>query len=577
MKFRDIYQCTPLAYRKKKQDRNRQADEAQIYEDIKKIDILPVTKYAIESNSSIAKVLRKDIEYVHCNIQRTKRNVWNCDSWKKVIGVGWAADILSVTLQSHIQKAQNDIGFEYARFQGIFDDDMMIYQEDADRNPIFNFVYSDLVLDFLQKSELKPYFELGMIPGLLAGSSMHWHKRPTHICMPNDWGKWDQLVEAFIKHCIQRYGLEQVRQWRFTPIMGNKTIAWFTMDEYLQMYHHVNRTLKQIDTNLIVGGPGMDVSIMLWDNTHPFEAFMDFCRTHNCMPDFISLQIYPYDFTKIDEQVFDIANPNYNDLQLSDDENFFAHAIEKCLDIIQRYNFNRNTLYIESWNVTISQNNPINDSCFKASYIVKNILENSDKAYCIAYWALSDYMSDLSMLQEKTFHGGIGLLTYDGLRKSGYHAMQLLSRLKGDIIHSAPGYSIMRNGDTIQIIAYQYSHYSNLSKQTTIMCDMDINMPYDACDPGHMQTRVFCLKGMPDEEYTVELFSIGKKQGGNPYDKWKEIGNPNPLTACQQDYLDRISSKGYRYFRQRTEDNLLEICCEIKPHDVFLFQISPAS
>jgi xylan 1,4-beta-xylosidase len=576
-KFRNVYQCTPLIYRKQIRSGH---EDSKMNRDIDKIpekNLTSLMRHAVKTdNRNENKCVKRNIQYLHCNVRSTKTRPLS-NSWRKVVGIGWAADILSVTLQEHIRKAKNDIGFEYVRFKGIFDDDMMVYNEDADGHPSFNFVYCDLLLDFLLQTDLKPYFELGMIPKLLSKNHRNFHKRFTHIGMPTDWDKWDCLVSAFIKHCIARYGSDQVRQWIFTPMMCNNTILnFFTMEEYQHMFLHVYSTLKQIETNLVVGGPGMDVSVMLWEPNRPFEGFIEFCKQNNCMPDFISLQVYPYNLPEIvaSNVKTDILKLKFTDLTVDADENFFAVTVEKCLDMMRQYGFDSDQLYIESWNSTASHEDELNDTCFKAAHIVKNILENGFRVHCIAYWALSDYMIDLRTLQQKTFHGGIGLLTYNGLRKSGYHVMQLLSRLKGEILQVSPGYHIIRNDNSIQIIVYQYHHYPVKSRHETTVSGTDKTL-YDRRDSGNKQLKVFYLEEMSDTEYTIECFSVGEKQGGNSYDKWREIGSPDPLTVWQQDYMDRASVKGYRYFNQKPKNGVLEILCETEPHDVFLFQITP--
>lgn len=52
-------------------------------------------------------------------------------------------------MQRQILRAQEEIGFQYLRFHGIFDDDMHIYREQTDGTPQFNFYNVDLLFDFI--------------------------------------------------------------------------------------------------------------------------------------------------------------------------------------------------------------------------------------------------------------------------------------------------------------------------------------------------------------------------------------------------------------------------------------------
>ena len=49
------------------------------------------------------------------------------------------------------------------RFHGIFDDNIQIYQENSEGQPVLNFLYADLLTDFLISQGFKLYIELGLM------------------------------------------------------------------------------------------------------------------------------------------------------------------------------------------------------------------------------------------------------------------------------------------------------------------------------------------------------------------------------------------------------------------------------
>ena len=49
--------------------------------------------------------------------------------YKKCITFGRAAEGLRADFQKQLTQLQNEIGFEYVRFHGIFHDDMAVYRE----------------------------------------------------------------------------------------------------------------------------------------------------------------------------------------------------------------------------------------------------------------------------------------------------------------------------------------------------------------------------------------------------------------------------------------------------------------
>ena len=82
-------------------------------------------------------------------------------------------------------------------------------------------------------------------------------------------------------------------------------------------------------------------------------------------------------------------------------------------------------IYLSEWNNTPSQQDLLNDTCFKSCYIVKNILENYDRLDSFTYQALTDLMAD-DALPNKLFFGGLGLFTVNGIPKASYYAYTLL-------------------------------------------------------------------------------------------------------------------------------------------------------
>ena len=203
-------------------------------------------------------------------------------------------------------------------------------------------------------------------------------------------------------------------------------------------------------------------------------------------------------------------------------------------------------------------------------------MENQNKAWCMAYWTLSDYLIDISMPKEQcSFHGGIGLITYDGLRKAGYRAFCLLKMLRGERIAGGPGYCICRDGETILILAYQYCHY-NLFHCLEVQRSSAVEDPYLLCYVGERQSRVFEITDARYKEYGVETFSIGRARGGSAYEKWMEIGAPSRMTDWQREYIDRASNVQYTVNRVKAEHGCVELRCVVDPHDVILMRITPA-
>ena len=108
-------------------------------------------------------------------------------------------------------------GFEYVRFHAIFHDEVGLYDEDKDGHPAYNFSYVDQIYDGLLENHVRPFIELSFMPKKLASDpdALHafWYKQ--NVSPPKDWGKWEQLIENFTQHLVDRYGIGEVAQWYF--------------------------------------------------------------------------------------------------------------------------------------------------------------------------------------------------------------------------------------------------------------------------------------------------------------------------------------------------------------------------
>ena len=74
-------------------------------------------------------------------------------------------------------------------------------------------------------------------------------------------------------------------------------------------------------------------------------------------------------------------------------------------------------VYLAEWNLTVSHRNLLNDTCFKACYLTKNLLENYDRLQSFGYWSLTDLIGE-SQLPQQIFHGGLGMFTYNQIPKA---------------------------------------------------------------------------------------------------------------------------------------------------------------
>jgi xylan 1,4-beta-xylosidase len=146
---------------------------------------------------------------------------------------------------------------------------------------------------------------------------------------------------------------------------------------------------------------------------------------------------------------------------LSSDENFMRTVREQLQSLFEEFGVGKQELWFEECNSTLWQRDLSGDTCYKAVWLAKNLCENYDCAESFGYWLLTDLMDEHTAL-DSVFHGGYGLLTYNGIPKSGYQAMRFLRQLGDTQIGAGDGWFLTRRGKDFQLLLYHYCHYDNL-------------------------------------------------------------------------------------------------------------------
>ena len=575
--FKKQMDTTPLEFRKHSAMKNR--DELGIRAGNRQYHA--IRKYAAQGDSGQSAQLPVQ-EHTSLCVDFSAKGRALDNYWRRVASICSASDCLKAAVQQQILLAHKDLGFEYLYFHDIFNDDMMIYDENANGQPTFNFRNSDIVLRFLQSIGVKPYIELSFMPTKLARSPSQKYLNTYCISLPKDWGIWDRMIRSFLLHCIEQFGAENVRVWRFTPIMlYNATLHQrLSYQEFLEMYLHVWQVIKSIDPKIRVSGPGIDISLLALDWEASFQPFLDFCATHHCMPDLINCRLYPVDIRGMGPNQVTAFRDDRRVLKPSPqyfgDEGLTEKMVEITCRKLAAIGYHADRISIDRWNGNVSQSDPCNDICYKSAYIVKTILENQNRFHNMAYWTLSDYMVGIDSIRfEQNLSGSLGLLTFDGLKKAAYNAMQLLAMLQGDVIASGKGFVVTRDGPVCRIMVYRYCHY-DAARIEELLSHQQVSDPYEIFVSGNTQIRTFHVKYAANREYIVEYFSVGPDSGGSVYEKWRDMGAPNNLTAWQREHLESVSRPGYFVDRISSIGGILEITCASEPHDVILMQVTPA-
>lgn len=558
--FGDVYGKTPAKFRKSREAKQYYQHPTPDEDDAAFFALTRHATYVIGQTA----YLRKNIENRDIVVDCTKRGLRRPQTWNRLMNVGWAKEALLAPVQQQITRTREELGFRMIRFHGIFDYDMYIYNVDENGEVFYNFGYLEMLLDYFVSNELCPFIEFGFIPPALASDGRAYYNHFSYICLPNDLGRWTALVEATLRHCINRYGIKEVLRWRFT--LFNSVYVYYgciSEDDWWTLWQRTYTVLKSVHRELCFG---LNDDLGLFGSQYTrFWDYLEQGMKSGCAPDFLSLQCFYGDYYATGDLAFGkVYTQKEMPLPHSADENYLTHKLDELYETMCRYHAEQLPVWFEAWNSTVWQRDSCNDGCFKSAFIVKNILENEGRLEAFGHWTLSDFMEEVPH-NPAIFHGGYGILTYNGIPKPGYYAMQMLYQLGDGCIGRGDGWYVTCDGEDIKLLLYHYYHY-DLLYQRHYSLKSDGIFKFQ----NSISFRI-CLKHMAPGNYTVTTQSISQENGSS-YDTWLYMGAPDRLTFAQLEYIKQVSKPRIEtHIESIGESYLLET--KLRSHEVQLITI----
>jgi len=296
-----------------------------------------------------------------------------------------------------LRRAHDDLGVTHVRAHAIFHDDLGVARRDRTGELQFDFVAVDAVYDQLLDIGIRPIVELSFMPAALA-------RDPEQtvftyrgiISPPTDWDEWHALVAALVQHLVERYGIDEIRQWAFEVWNeANLEVFWTgTQAEYLRLYAESARAVKGVDARLRVGGPSTAAGEWV-------DALAEYAATEGVELDFASTH-------------------TYGNLPLD------------LRPALARHGFDGIPIWWTEWGVSPTHFGPVHDGVIGAPFALSGYAAVQGRLDALAYWVISDHFEELGR-PPRLFHDGFGLLSVGNLRKPRYWAVHLAAH-QGDTV-----------------------------------------------------------------------------------------------------------------------------------------------
>jgi xylan 1,4-beta-xylosidase len=142
-----------------------------------------------------------------------------------------------------------------------------IYREDANGKPIYDWTIADRIFATYLERGVRPYVEIGFMPkDLSTHPEPYQHEWAPNVknanlftgwaYPPTDYAKWEELVYEWTKHCVEKFGREEVERW-YWEVWNEPNIGYWQGKpaEFRRLHDYAIAGVRRALPTAKVGGP----------------------------------------------------------------------------------------------------------------------------------------------------------------------------------------------------------------------------------------------------------------------------------------------------------------------------------
>ena len=361
---------------------------------------------------------------------------------------------------------------------------------------------------------------------------------------------------------------------RAQPIGGD------TQQQYFDLYKASALAVKKVDSKLRVGGPATsnfqvvlpagasrvtvnheptpdDVEALDWRPVW-VEDFLTYCHSNNLPLDFISTHPYPQDFP-----LDDLATGQTIRMKRGIDAT--RNNLRLLRKIVDQSPFPKEEIHLTEWSSSPSSRDFTHDSLQAAAFVVKTNIESAGLVDSLSYWTFTDVFEEKGA-GDTIFHGGFGLVNYQGIVKPAFHAYRFLKALGDEIISASGGVVVTRHRQTGKVTALAYHHPPEV--KISLPVSNTLANAEEMLRRGKPETFGLKLEGLsPHAQFLIETLD---RANGNAIAAWQAMGSPEPPTREQTAELRKAGLATKREFVQADESGRLLLRRTVEPWNLVL-------
>ncbi|HEV8084592.1 MAG TPA: beta-xylosidase [Chitinophagaceae bacterium] len=419
-----------------------------------------------------------------------------------------------------------------------------VYTEDAHGNPVYNWQIVDSIFDVLTKRGIRPIAEIGFMPEALSVMPQpyrhHWKPGLPYDSIytgwaypPKDYKKWAKLIYQWVKHCIKRYGEQEVKTW-YWEVWNEPNIAYWkgTMEEYFTLYDYTADAVKRAFPSARVGGPTSTGP--RWDKAADFlKSFLQHCVNGKNYA--TGKTGSPLDYITFHAK----GNPSIVNNHVQMNMAVQLQDVAKGFEIISSFSS------LKKSPIIIGEFDPEGCAACSVDYSPQNAYRNGTmySSYTAASFAqlyamkkkydvnLTGAVSWSFEFENQPWFAGFRDLATNGVDKPVLNVFRMFGRMRGDMLE-------VNNSNTISLqtiidSSVRNKHY--VDGLATIDAHNMYIMLWNYHDDDNKKTDAsinLVLQQLPSESVMINSYLVDENHS-NSYTVWKKFGSPQQVSEEQ--------------------------------------------
>jgi xylan 1,4-beta-xylosidase len=431
-----------------------------------------------------------------------------------------------------------------------------VYTEDAKGNPVYDWTIIDKIFDTYLERGIKPLAQFSFMPEALSTNPQpyepHWKPGMPYneiykgwTFPPKDYRKWSNLVYAWVKHSVERYGKQEVESW-YWELWNEPNIGYWsgTVEEYCKLYDYTSDAAKRALPTIRIGGP--ETTGPSWEKAADFlKFFLNHCASGTNYA--TGKQGSPLDFISFHAKGSPKIVDNHVQMNMG----------TQLRDISEGFRIVNSSEKYKNLPIIIGESDPEGCAACGMKTNPQNAYRNGTmySSYTAASfarkYALADYY-DVKLLgavswsfefENQPFFYGFRDLATNGIDKPVLNVFRMFGMMSGKRVKVGGDQSYtfdMIRDSSVRGKSNDIDALASIDQNTAAV--MLWNYHDDDIKDEDAQIEIN-LKGLPNKTINLHHYRIDN-ENSNAYEVWKKMGSPESPDKLQIAILEKAGQLG---------------------------------